>query len=296
MRSPRIVPLITILAAVLIASALQPAQANSAVTIVAVGDVATSKGGQAKTAALTKNLKPKQVLLLGDLVYKNGTKREFKKYFLPKWKSLLPKTWAVPGNHEYRTPNAAGYRDLIKKNSMPATGENLWWVKRTGAWTVIGLDSESLKGATGEIQLEFVQQALASNDGRPTIVTWHRPTFSRGYHGDQADTSSLWNLVSADKDVKLVLWGHDHNYEQVEREVHAGTANKHKINTILVGTGGADLRKCRTPNIPGELICGKKNNFGVLKLKLESNGYSWSYRNANGKKFGRQLDSGRITF
>lgn len=255
-----------------------------------------SKGGQAKTAALTKNLKPQQILLLGDLVYKSGTDKEFKKYFLPKWKSLLPKTWAVPGNHEYRTPNAQGYRNLISQNSMPATGENLWWVKQTGAWSVIGLDSESLTGATGEKQLEFVQQALAINDGRPTIVTWHRPTFSRGYHGDQTDTSLLWNLVSADKDVKLVLWGHDHNYEQVERVVQAGTANERKINTILVGTGGADLRKCSTPNIPGELICGKKNNFGVLQLKLEDNGYSWSYRNANGKKLGRQLDSGRVTF
>jgi 3',5'-cyclic AMP phosphodiesterase CpdA len=296
MRLRRIVPITSTLVVALIATSLQPAQANSAVTIVAVGDVAMSKGGQAKTAALTKNLKPQQILLLGDLVYKSGTDKEFKKYFLPKWKSLLPKTWAVPGNHEYRTPNAAGYRNLITQNSMPATGENLWWVKQTGAWSVIGLDSESLTGATGEKQLEFVQQALASNDGRPTIVTWHRPTFSRGYHGDQADTSSLWNLVSADKDVKLVLWGHDHNYEQVERVVQAGTANERKVNTILVGTGGADLRKCSTPNIPGELICGKKNNFGVLHLKLEDNGYSWSYRNANGKKLGRQLDSGRVTF
>jgi hypothetical protein len=141
-----------------------------------------------------------------------------------------------------------------------------------------------------------LQQALVSNDGRPTIVTWHRPTFSRGYHGDQADTSGLWNLVSADKDVKLVLWGHDHNYEQVERTVLIDTPDERKVNTIVVGTGGADLRKCKTPNIPGELICGKKNNYGVLRLKLEDNAYSWSYRNANGKKLGMQLDSGSVAF
>lgn len=296
MRTRLLITTISALVIALIVTAVQPVQANSTVTIVAVGDVAMSKGGQAKTAALTRNLKPQQVLLLGDLVYKNGTDKEFSKYFLPRWKSLLPMTWAVPGNHEYRTPNAAGYRNLITQNSMPATGENLWWVKQTGSWSVIGLDSEALTGATGEKQLEFVRESLASNDGRPTIVTWHRPTFSRGHHGDQADTSPLWNLVSADKDVKLVLWGHDHNYEQVERTVQAGTTSERKLNTIVVGTGGADLRRCKTPNIPGELICGKKNNFGVLQLKLEDNGYSWSYRNANGKKLGRQLDSGRVTF
>lgn len=281
---------------ILIAASLQPAQANSTVTIVAVGDIARYNGGQAKTAALTKNLKPRYVLLLGDLVYKNGTKKEFNKYFLPKWRSLMSKAWAIPGNHEYRTANAAGYRSLISKYSMPATSGNLWWVKRTGAWSIIGLDSEALTGATGDKQLEFLRQALASNNGRPTIVTWHRPTFSRGYHGNQSDTLELWNLVIADQDVKLVLWGHDHNYEQVQRTVQPGTPSEHKVNTILVGTGGADLRKCSTPNILGELICGKKNNYGVLQLKLQSNGYSWSYRNANGQKLGRQLDSGRVTF
>jgi 3',5'-cyclic AMP phosphodiesterase CpdA len=296
MRTHHLVPVVTVTFAALIASTIQPAQAKSSVTIVAVGDIAKSRGGQAKTAALTKNLKPQQVLLLGDLVYQSGTDKEFRKYFLPKWKSLLSKSWAVPGNHEYRTANAAGYRNLITQNAMPATGEDLWWVKQTGSWSVIGLDSEVLTGATGEKQIEFLKQALLDNDGRPTLVTWHRPTFSRGHHGDQTDTASLWNLVSADQDVKLVLWAHDHNYEQVERTVQSGTGIERKVNTIVVGTGGADLRRCKTPNIPGELICGKKNNFGVLQLKLSESGYSWSYRNANGKKLGRQLDSGRVTF
>lgn len=296
MRPRHLIPVVTISLAALVASPIQPAQANSSVTIVAVGDIAKSRGGQAKTAALTKNLKPQQVLLLGDLAYQSGTDKEFKRHFLPKWKSLLSKSWAVPGNHEYRTANAAGYRNLISRYSMPATGENLWWVKQTGAWSVIGLDSEVLAGATGEKQIEFLKQALLDNDGRPTIVTWHRPTFSRGHHGDQVDTASLWNLVSADPDVKLVLWAHDHNYEQVERTVKSGTGTDRKVNTILVGTGGADLRKCKTPNIRGELICGKKNNYGVLQLKLEDSSYSWSYRNANGKKLGRQLDSGRVAF
>ena len=296
MRTRLLVPAITLTVVALIGASVQSVQASGPITIVAVGDVARAGGGQAKTAALTKNLKPAQVLLLGDLVYQSGTDKEFKKYFLPKWKPFLSKSWAVPGNHEYRTPNAAGYRNLVSKYSMPATGQDLWWVKQTGAWSVIGLDSESLSGVAGTRQLDFLRQTLLANEGRPTIVTWHRPTYSRGYHGDQVDTKVLWDIVSSDPDVKLVLWGHDHNYEQVERTVQAGTNGERKLNTIVVGTGGADLRKCKTKNIPGELICGKKNNYGVLQLKLEDSGYSWSYRNANGKKFGRQLDNGRVTF
>ena len=296
MRTRLLVPTITITVAALVGTFVQNAQATTPITIVAVGDVARSGGAQATTATLTKNLKPKQILLLGDLAYQSGSDREFKKYFLPKWKGLLSKSWAVPGNHEYRTSNVAGYRNLISKYSMPSTGPDLWWAKQTGSWSVIGLDSEALAGSAGERQLEFLRQALISNNGRPTIVTWHRPTYSRGYHGNQPDTGVLWDIVTADADVKLVLWGHDHNYEQVNRTVQAGTSGEHKVNTIVIGTGGADLRTCKTKNIPGELICGKKNNYGVLKLKLEDNGYSWSYRNANGTKLGRQLDSGKVSF
>jgi predicted phosphodiesterase len=285
-----------VFAGLIISTLVSPAQADSSVTIVAVGDVARAGGAQAKTAALTKNLKPSQVLLIGDLAYQKGSDKEFKKYFLPAWKQILSKSWAVPGNHEYGTTNAAGYRNVITKYSMPSTDGNLWWVKQTSNWSVIGLDSEALTGDTGTKQLSFLRQALLENDGRPTIVTWHRPTFSRGYHGDQTDTQQIWDLVSADKDVKLVLWGHDHNYEQVERTIASGTANEHKVNTIVVGTGGADLRACNTPNIPGELICGKKNNYGVLELTLNTNSYSWSFQNVNGKKLGKQLDSGSVTF
>lgn len=283
--------------ALVIAATLSPsAQAETTTTIVAVGDIARAGGGQAKTAALTKNLNPNQVLIMGDLAYNKGSVKEFKKYFLPKWSSLLNKTWAVPGNHEYRTKNATGYRNLVAKYSLPSTNGNLWWVQRSSDWTIIGLDSEALKGATGQQQITFLNQALAENNGRPTIVTWHRPTFTRGEHGNQTDTNSIWDIVAADKDVKLVLWGHDHNYEQVERTVQAGTADEHKLNTILVGTGGAELRKCSTPNVPGELICGKKKNYGVLSLTLKSNSVAWSYRNADGSKLGKELDSGTVSF
>jgi len=284
------------LATLLIGSVVTSAQAETTTTIVAVGDVARAGGAQDKTAALTKNLNPNNVILIGDLAYTKGSVKEFKKYLLPKWAPLLSKTWAVPGNHEYRTPNAAGYRDLVTKYSLPSTGANLWWVKQSGDWTVIGLDSEALAGTTGAAQVTFLNQVLTENNGRPTLVTWHRPTFSRGEHGNQTDTNQIWDVLAADKDVKLVLWGHDHDYEQVDRTVQAGTGNEHKLNTIVVGTGGAELRKCSTPNIPGELICGNKNNYGVLKLTLNSNSYSWSYRNANGKKLGKQLDGGEVKF
>lgn len=277
-------------------SLIPSANASDPTVIVAVGDIARSGGGQEKTAQLTSNLNPDKVLLIGDLVYDKGTDSEFKKYFLPYWKKFLSKSYAVPGNHEYKTTAANGYRKIVTDYKLPRTGSNFWWAKKVDGWTIIGLDSEALSGSAGTAQINFLKQALKDNNNRPTIVTWHRPTYSRGSHGNQDDTKKLWNIVSADKDVKLVLWGHDHNYEQVQRTVLRGTANERKINTFVVGTGGANLRTCKTANISGELICGKTNNYGVLQLKLEQGGYSWSFRNANGSKSGRVLDSGRVNF
>lgn len=272
------------------------ASAVSETTVVAVGDIARLGGGQAKTAQLTKNIDPDQVILIGDIAYKNGATSDFNKYFLPKWKPLLTKVWAVPGNHEYRTKNAGGYRKVVADFGFPKTGTNLWWSKNLDGWTIIGLDSEVLTGVKGASQIAFLKQTLVSQNGRPTIVTWHRPTYSRGEHGNQSDTKALWNIVSKDSDVKLVLWGHDHNYEQVTHEVQVGTANQHKLTTIVIGTGGAELRKCKTKNIKGELICGTKNNYGIAKLVLRSNSFSWSYRNADGSKLGKQLDAGLVRF
>jgi hypothetical protein len=289
--------LLILVTSMAIALSLVPtANASNPVVLVAVGDIARSGGGQELTAQLTSSLKPNKVLLIGDLVYEKGTDQEFTKYFLPHWKPLLSKTYAVPGNHEYKTTNANGYRKIVLDYKLPRTGNKLWWTKKVNGWTIIGLDSEALTGSNGTAQVKFLKQALKDNNNRPTIVTWHRPTFSRGSHGNQDDTKKLWDVISADKDVKLALWAHDHNYEQVQRTVLRGSKNERKINTILVGTGGAKLRTCKSANITGELICGKSNNYGVLKLTLEDSGYSWSFRNANGTKTGRELDSGRINF
>ena len=288
-----------------------PAQATTTTTIVAVGDIARSNGGQYKTAQLTKNLKPNAVILLGDLAYSNGSASNFTNYFEPAWSSVLDKypTYAVPGNHEYRTSNASGYRSLVARHALPKTGANLWWNRNVNGWTIIGLDSEKASSTT---QANFLKSALQANDGRPTIIVWHKPTFTRGQHqSDRCITSTWWNTISADRDVKIVMWGHDHNYEQVDHSPtdspatycrNSLAAPNHVMTTFVVGTGGAELRTCATPNVPGELLCGTSSkNYGVLKLTLNAHSYAWSFRRIDDfakrpTSTGIQKDSGSHSF
>ncbi len=256
-----------------------PVSASESVTIVAVGDIAQKDGHQAATAALAQRIDADQILLLGDLAYYQGSSAQFAEYFQPTWGALAAKSWAVPGNHEYGATNAAGYRTYARQNSWPMQSDGaLWWDRNiaNSNWAVIGLNSEVLSGKAGARQITFLKSALKRHQGQPTIVMWHRPRFSKGLHGDTVSTSALWNLIKVDADVKMVLWGHDHNFENRRIVVSKSGGQKRHLETFVVGTGGAALRLCKVPSAPPALLCGA-DNFGVLKLTLNAQSYSWQF-------------------
>lgn len=278
--------------AVLVAAPSQ--SAGTTQYVVAVGDIAAAPTGpHVDVASLTKALDPDAVLLLGDIAYNNGSNSNFAKNFLPSWQSVINSypSFAIPGNHEYKTKNAKGYRNFVASYSLPQTGNDLWWVKNLGSYTLIGLDSEGIGSgkklnAKGKRQMKFLTAALASANGRPTIVTWHRPRFSSGEHGNQKDigVKTLWNIVSADKDVKLVLWAHDHDFEKIDKTVGGRT-----LTTMVVGTGGGEDRECPAPG------CYAHVN-GAVGLKLSDNSIDWAFRSTQTSGKGKVLTSGTISW
>jgi hypothetical protein len=289
----------------LLAGALNsPATAVTPYTIVAVGDIAfvndSPSAPQRKTAALASALNPDRLLLVGDLAYSDKkstptTLTEFNTKLKPAWNGLLSKSWAVPGNHEtYGSGRGLGYRSFIagyKSYGMPQPTKagDLWWSKKITVgqttWLVLGLDSEGLlNSAKRTRESNFIKAKLAANPGKPTIVMWHRPRYTSGEHGNQTDVGvkMLWNAVKSDNDVVLVLWGHDHDFES--RAVNVAGRSK-PLQTLVVGTGGAELRSCpgkSDPVITSTLVCGSVSgdfvNYGVVKLTLSSTGYTWEYR------------------
>lgn len=268
--------------------------AESSLYVVAVGDIAsTVNGPQVGVASLTKALNPNAVLLLGDLAYKKGSNSDFNTKFLPSWGSVLSNypTYAIPGNHEFKTKNASGYRKVVSAYKLPKTGNDLWWSKNLGDYTIIGLDSEGLGtgaklNAKGKREKKFLTKALVAANGRPTIVTWHRPRYSSGPHGNQSDigVATLWNLVSVDADVKLVLWGHDHDFETNEISV-AGR----NLMTMVVGTGGAEAYDCTGATCIDHI-------FGALVMTLSAKKIDWEFRSTETSDKGTVLKSGTISW
>lgn len=242
----------------------------------AVGDIAMVGGPQAKVAALAASVKPSRVLLAGDESYPSGTLRQFERVFDPSWGRFRSIWLPVPGNHEYYTAKAAGYRKYFGEKG------GLYWSRKVGSWRVIGLDSER---ASSRAQKAFLRRTLAKFNGAPTLVMWHRPRYSRGWHGDQKDTAGLFNIVKRDRDVKLMVWGHDHDYERMLIPV---TGRSTRLPAFVVGTGGGDLR-CATTH-PGRkwsrvFDC---HTHGVLALRLRPRSFTWRYLTIGG----RTLDHG----
>lgn len=244
--------------------------------VVAVGDIAASDGLDDAVAARVARLDPDALLLLGDIAYESGSAEEFAQHFAPQW-SRFSGIWVpIPGNHEYRTPGVAGYREFFGVGAGP-----LYTTAKVGAWRVIGLDSQT---PSSQAQLTWLRATLAAHDGEPTLVMWHRARFSSGQHGDQPDTDALWNAVKGDLDVRLVLWGHDHDYERMSVPVSGRGA----LTSMVVGTGGGELRP--TPSMPARSWREYyvDNTTGVLDLRLGSTSFSWAFVAADGTT----LDSG----
>ncbi len=245
------------------------------VHVVAVGDIAYEGGPYERTAALARSLAPEKLLLAGDIAYSSGSAAEFASRFAPEWGRFRPLWLPVPGNHEYRTTGAAGYRAFFNE-----TG-GLYWSKKVGSWRVIGLDSERASSAK---QRSWLKATLKKHNGTPTLVMWHRPRFSRGEHSDQADTGTLYNLVRRDKDVKLLIWGHDHDYERMSIPVaKRATA----LTAFVVGTGGGEQRSGTTHDTRTWSEFFDNTDYGVLDLRLAAGSFSWAFVTIDGQTLDR---------
>ena len=66
------------------------------------------KRGDEETALLLDSI-PGRVITLGDNAFEDGTAQEFADCYEPTWGRHKNRTRPAVGNHEYQTPDAAGY-------------------------------------------------------------------------------------------------------------------------------------------------------------------------------------------
>jgi acid phosphatase type 7 len=231
------------------------------------------------------------VLPLGDNQYEDGTLAKFQKYYALTWGRLMAISHPVAGNHEYESDGAAGYYSYFGASAGDKTKG--YYSFDIGRWHLIALNANcsAIGGCqAGSPQEIWLRADLAAHPAVCTLAYWHQPRFSSALHGNNADTSAFWEDLYQ-SGAEIVLNGHDHDYERFAPQTPKAIADsKHGIREFVVGTGGRSLYPFMTSQPNSEVQ--NDQTYGVLKLTLHPQGYSWKFVPEKAKTF---TDSGNGT-
>jgi hypothetical protein len=257
--------------------------------LVGAGDIAyCGNDNDEATAELLDNM-PGTVVTLGDNAYDSGSLSQYTDCYGPTWGRHKARTTPVPGNHDYVTASATGYFNYFGAAAGDPTEG--YYDYTLGAWHVIVLNSNcnAIGGcAAGSPQELWLRNVLAKSTAQCTVALWHHPRFSSGTtHGSNAAMQPFWQALY-DYGADVVLNGHEHLYERFGMQRPDGTADAvYGLREITVGTGGRSSYAVSTTPAPNSDVRGRP--FGVLKMILHDDSYSWEFTPVAGQTF---TDSG----
>ncbi|MEO5664446.1 MAG: metallophosphoesterase [Nocardioides sp.] len=188
---------------------------SSTLTRIALaGDTGTGPGSaiDATVAAMVREGQRRNyegLVLLGDLIYPEGDADQAAARITHVFTPLTSTgTRLVPvlGNHDYMSDEQAAILDQSGRD------EQTWYADRVGIVRIVVLDTEQVDNPA---QSTWLQRTLASpTDAAWTIVVMHKPAYSAGFHGSDAEIQHQWVPLFEQYDVPLVFAGHDHDYQR----------------------------------------------------------------------------------
>jgi hypothetical protein len=205
------------------------------------------------------------VLALGDNQYEDGTLAKYQSEYDKSWGRFKDITRPVPGNHDYRTPGAAGYYDYF--GAAAGDPDKGYYSFDVGGWHFIALNSEE-DTENGGAQVAWLKRDLESHQTGCTVAYFHRPRWSSGERHGDSDTVAPFFEALYDANADLILVGHEHNYERfVPLNPRRERDDARGIVQIVSGLGG----KTQYPLAGGETTAAKNNGgFGYVRMALRT--------------------------
>jgi len=270
-----------------------PGDAQTTVTLVGAGDIASCNYTEdSATAKLLGNI-PGTVFTLGDNAYTYGTTADFNNCYDPTWGKYRERTRPSVGNHEYYTEGAKPYYNYFGwRAGKPSRG---YYSYDRGAWHIVALNSNCEKvGGCGRssTQGHWLRRNLANHRSRCTLAYFHHPLYATGRGTPTPAVKPLWRILY-DRRTDVILSGHAHRYERYAPITPGGVVNSENgIRQFVVGTGGnSGGGEIYYKQAPGVRVV-KLGTPGVLKLDLRAGSYNWKFVPVAGKTFS---DSGTDT-
>lgn len=189
-----------------------------------IGDFGMEGEPAAAVAALVASWAPDFVLTTGDNNYPDGAAdtidrnvgQYYQQFIAPYRGAYGPgaaenRFFPVLGNHDW----VVGYPEpYLSYFSLPGVGR--YYTLERGLVRIFALDSmpgEPDGIDAGSVQAQWFQAELATSTARWNIAIMHHPPFSSGHWGP----SGWMQWPFAEWGVQLVLAGHDHSYERIQR-------------------------------------------------------------------------------
>ena len=238
-----------------------PAQGISgAVRIWTMGDMGTGEAQQnlVRDAYLqyTDSKYTNLILWLGDDAYPSGTEEEYNSnVFTGHYENIFGKTavFSAIGNHDLYSSNSINqsgpYFDIF---NFPENGECGGLPSSTEAYYsfnysnihFVCLESniDSFGTVSTTAMLNWLESDLQANTSHWTIVYFHCPPYSRGYHDSDIYPDMIYmrqyvNPILENHKVDLVLSGHDHDYERTSLiKGHFGMSSTFNV-TMQIDSG-----------------------------------------------------------
>jgi hypothetical protein len=248
------------------------------------GDIAgCGYSADSATAALVEEL-PGVVMTAGDNAYPSGTRRQYRECYGPTWGRFRDRTRPTLGNHDWATPDAAGYFAYFGDLAGPH-GRG-YYAFTAGTWRVYALTSScgQVGGCKrGTPQYRWLREDLAAHPAACVLAVWHHPRYSSGPHGNSRLAHQMLRLLF-ESGADVVVNGHDHLYERfAPAQPDADPDPAYGIRQFIVGTGGGGLYSAQRPFAPNSRV--RSSTHGVLRLTLRPEGYSWRFIPVPGETF-----------
>ena len=258
------------------------------VTLVGAGDIARCDDRSDRATAKLLGKTRGTVFTLGDNVYPDGTRAQFRNCYSPTWGKYKKRTKPAVGNHEYHTPGARAYFDYF--GARAGRHGRGYYAYDRGRWHIVALNSncEEVGCGADSHQARWLRRNLAKHRARCTLAYFHHPLYTseRGY--DSPEVRRFWTILYK-RGADVILSGHAHRYERHAPMTPRGKLSANGIRQFMVGTGGAPGETQKGPKDP-RIRAKKIGTPGVLRLRLGPGRYRWKFAPVAGRTF---TDSGK---
>ncbi len=269
-----------------------------------VGVIGDSGFGDPVTYDLGRRLAdfmPDFVIHTGDVVYNiyddpDPAAAFYRKWYQPFQPILMAgiPIYPVVGNHDVEAASLWSdglpfYHTAFSAFTDPefATstyeGRNSWYAFAHGDTQFLMLNTQTIYGDVGSgPQTEWMTERLADPRYAHTVVTAHVSPISSGAHGDNDSPimrSRWWGMLTS-ANVRLILCGHDHNYERLVLD---------EIPVIVSGGGSATIYPLETLKPESQYF---ETRSHIIQMTLDTNSARWQAVDRNGIIF----DEAEVSF